>query len=226
MVHVLPNLPTLKDSLATIPVIAIDGPSASGKGTVARRVAAALGFHYLESGALYRLVALVGGNAEDAARNLDVAFRDGKIFLKEQDVTDKVRHEAVGVLASEVAKLPAVRAALLARQRSFRRPPGLVADGRDMGTVVFPDAALKVFLTASAQARAQRRYKQLIDKGNSANLATLSRALEERDQRDATRTVAPLKPAADAVSVDSSALTIDEVVDQVLSRYRERMIRQ
>jgi len=116
--------------------------------------------------------------------------------------------------------------ALLARQRAFRRPPGLVADGRDMGTVVFPDAALKVFLTASAQARAQRRYKQLIDKGNSANLATLSRALEERDQRDATRTVAPLKPAADAVSVDSSALTIDEVVDQVLKRYRERMLRQ
>lgn len=207
-------------------MIAIDGPSASGKGTVASRVAAALGFHYLESGALYRLVALAGGNAEEAARNLDVAFRDRKIFLKEQDVTDKIRHEAIAVQASEVAKLPAVRAALLERQRSFRRPPGLVADGRDMGTVVFPDAALKVFLTASAQARAQRRYKQLIDKGNSANLATLSRALEERDQRDATRTVAPLKPAADAVSVDSSALTIDEVVDQVLSRYRERMIRQ
>jgi CMP/dCMP kinase len=211
---------------APVPVIAIDGPSASGKGTVASRVAAALGFHYLESGALYRLVALAGGNAEEAARNLDVAFRDGKIFLKEQDVTDKIRHEAVGVQASEVAKSPAVRAALLERQRSFRRPPGLVADGRDMGTVVFPDAALKVFLTASAQARAQRRYKQLIDKGNSANLATLSRALEERDQRDATRTVAPLKPAADAVSVDSSALTIDEVVDQVLKRYRERMLRQ
>jgi cytidylate kinase len=216
----------VKNSPGAVPVIAIDGPSASGKGTVASRVAAALGFHYLESGALYRLVALAGGNAEEAARNLEVDFRDGLIFLQEQDVTDKVRHEAVGVQASEVAKLPAVRAALLERQRSFRRPPGLVADGRDMGTVVFPDAVLKVFLTASAQARAQRRYKQLIDKGNSANLATLSRALEERDQRDATRTVAPLKPAADAVSVDSSALTIDEVVDQVLSRYRERMLRQ
>jgi cytidylate kinase len=209
-----------------VPVIAIDGPSASGKGTVASRVAAALGFHYLESGALYRLVALAGGNAEEAARSLDVAFRDGKIFLKEQDVTDKIRSEVIGVRASEVAKLPAVRTALLERQRAFRRPPGLVADGRDMGTVVFPDAVLKVFLTASPQARAQRRYKQLIDKGNSANLATLSRELEERDQRDATRTVAPLKPAADAVSVDSSALTIDEVVDQVLKRYRERMIRQ
>jgi cytidylate kinase len=207
-------------------VIAIDGPSASGKGTVASRVAAALVFHYLESGALYRLVALAGGNADEAARNLDAAFRDGRIYLKEQDVTDKIRNEAVGVRASEVAKLPAVRAALLERQRTFRRAPGLVADGRDMGTVVFPDAVLKVFLTASPEARAQRRYKQLIDKGNSANLATLSRELEERDQRDATRTVAPLKPAADAVSVDSSALTIDEVVDQVLKRYRERMVQQ
>jgi len=213
-------------SPGAVPVIAIDGPTASGKGTVASRVAAALGFHYLESGALYRLVALAGGNAAQAARSLDADFRDGKIFLNKQDVTEKIRNEAVGVRASEVAKLSAVRTALLERQRAFRRPPGLVADGRDMGTVVFPDAALKVFLTASPQARAQRRYKQLIDKGNSANLATLSRELEERDQRDATRTVAPLKPAADAVSVDSSALTVDEVVDQVLKRYRERMLRQ
>jgi cytidylate kinase len=210
-----------------VPVIAIDGPSASGKGTVASRVAATLGFHYLESGALYRLVALAGGSdPARAAVDLDVAFRDGIIILSGQDVTDAMRAEAVGVRASEIAGLAAVRSALLERQRAFRRPPGLVADGRDMGTVVFPDAVLKVFLTASPQARAQRRYKQLIDKGNSANLATLSRELEERDQRDATRTVAPLKPAADAVSVDSSALTIDEVVDQVLKRYRERMIRQ
>jgi cytidylate kinase len=189
-------------------------------------VAAALGFHYLESGALYRLVALAGGKPEEAARNLDAAFRGGKIYLKEQDVTEKIRDEAMGVRASEIAGLAAVRSALLERQRAFRRAPGLVADGRDMGTVVFPDAVLKVFLTASPQARAQRRYKQLIDKGNSANLATLSRELEERDQRDATRTVAPLKPAADAVSVDSSALTIDEVVDQILNRYWERMLRQ
>jgi cytidylate kinase len=210
----------------SVPVIAIDGPSASGKGTVASRVAAALGFHYLESGALYRLVALAGGDAEETARDLEAAFRDGKIYLKEQDVTQEIRSEAVGVRASEIAGFRAVRNALLQRQRAFRRPPGLVADGRDMGTVVFPDAVVKVFLTASAEARAQRRYKQLIDKGNSANLATLSRELEERDQRDATRTVAPLKPAADAVSVDSSALTIDEVVDLVLKRYRERMIRQ
>jgi len=208
--------------MAGAPVIAIDGPSASGKGTVASQVAARLGFHYLESGALYRLVALAGGAVpEDTARHLDVAFRDGRIYLKKQDVTEKIREEAIGVQASEVARLPAVREALLARQRAFRLPPGLVADGRDMGTVVFPDAVLKVFLTASVAVRAQRRYKQLIDKGNSANLATLSRELEERDQRDATRKVAPLKPAADAVSVDSSELTVDEVVDRVLKKYRE-----
>ena len=206
---------------ASIPVIAIDGPSASGKGTIASRVAAALGFHYLESGALYRLVALAGGVPAQSARQLDVAFRDGKIFLKEQDVTEYIRAETVGVRASEVAKLPEVRAALLERQRAFRRSPGLVADGRDMGTVVFPDAVLKVFLTASVQVRAQRRYKQLIDKGNHANLAALSRDLEERDQRDAARAVAPLKPAADAVSIDSSDLTVDEVVGRVLKKYRE-----
>jgi CMP/dCMP kinase len=220
---VLPHFASVKNSPGTVPVIAIDGPSASGKGTVASRVAAALGFHYLESGALYRLVALAGGTSPaETAKHLPVAFRESRIFLAEQDVTENIREEAVGVRASEVARLPAVRAALLERQRAFRQPPGLVADGRDMGTVVFPDAVLKVFLTASVAVRAERRYKQLIDKGNSANLATLSRELEERDQRDATRSVAPLKPAADAVSVDSSALTIDEVVDQVLKRYRER----
>jgi len=189
---------------------------------VASRVAAKLGFHYLESGALYRLVALAGGAPVQAAKQLEVVFRGGRIFLEEQDVTEKIREEKVGVQASEVAKISGVRTALLERQRSFREPPGLVADGRDMGTVVFPDAVLKVFLTASVAVRAQRRYKQLIDKGNSANLATLSRELEERDQRDATRTVAPLKPAADAVSVDSSELTVDEVVDRVLKKYRER----
>ena len=204
------------------PVVAIDGPSASGKGTVASRVAAQLGFHYLESGALYRLVALAGGVPKESARVLDAAFHDGKIWLTKQDVTEAVREEAIGVRASEVARIPEVRAALLARQRAFRQAPGLVADGRDMGTVVFPDAVLKVFLTASTATRAQRRYKQLIDKGNSANLAALSRDLEERDQRDAAREVAPLKPAADAVSVDSSDLTIDQVVDRVLELYRER----
>ncbi len=210
-----------------VPVIAIDGPSASGKGAVASRVAAALGFHYLESGALYRLVALAGGESpEEIARSLDVAFHGNMIFLEKHDVTDKIREEAVGLRASEIASLPAVRSALLERQRAFRQAPGLVADGRDMGTVVFPDAVLKVFLTASVAVRAQRRYKQLIDKGNHANLAALSRDLEERDKRDAARAVAPLKPAADAVSVDSSEMTIDAVVDQVLNKYRERMVRQ
>jgi len=206
-----------------VPVIAIDGPSASGKGTVASRVAAALGFHYLESGALYRLVALAGGSApEKTAANMEVAFAGDKISLSGQDVTDAVRREDIGNRASEIARIPAVRTALLERQRAFRKPPGLVADGRDMGTVVFPDAVLKVFLTASVQTRAQRRYKQLIDKGNHANLAALSRDLEERDKRDAARAVAPLKPAADAVSLDSSGLTIDEAVERVLKEYRER----
>lgn len=206
-----------------VPVIAIDGPSASGKGTVASLVAAALAFHYLESGALYRLVAYVGGTdpARDAAQ-LDVAFRDGRIFLSGQDVTDPIHAEAVGNRASEVAKMPEVRAALLERQRAFRRAPGLVADGRDMGTVVFPDASLKVFLTASVGVRARRRHKQLIDKGIHANLATLSRDLEERDARDAARAVAPLRPAEDAVLLDSTALTIDEVVDKVLMLFRKR----
>jgi cytidylate kinase len=204
------------------PVVAIDGPSASGKGTVASRVAAALGFHYLESGALYRLVALAAGEAPElAAAAMEVEFLSNKIYLDKQDVTEGIREEAVGVRASQIAKLPGVRTALLERQRAFRRPPGLVADGRDMGTVVFPDAVLKVFLTASVAVRAQRRYKQLIDKGKHANLAALSRALEERDQRDAARKVAPLKPAADAVLLDSSELTVDEVVDRVLNKYRE-----
>ena len=211
----------------SVPVVAIDGPSASGKGAVALRVSQALGFHCLESGALYRLVALAGPETpEHTAASMEIRFQEGRIFLSGQDVTDALRDEAVAARASDVARRPGVRTALLQRQRAFRQPPGLVAEGRDMGTVVFPDAELKVFLTATPAVRAQRRYKQLIDKGNSANLATLSRALEERDQRDATRAVAPLKPAADAVSVDSSALTIDEVVDQVLKRYRERMLRQ
>ena len=169
-------------------------------------------------------MALAGGEApEKAATELKVEFLDGKIILSGQDVTDKLRDESIGERASEIAKLPAVRAALLERQRSFRRPPGLVADGRDMGTVVFPDAVLKVFLTASIATRARRRHKQLNDKGNRATLAALSGALEERDKRDAARAVAPLKPATDAVSLDSSNMTVDEVVEQVLNEYRERM---
>jgi len=213
------------------PVIAIDGPSASGKGTVAKRVAAALGFHYLESGALYRLVALAslrnGVSVDDEpglarlASSLDVGFKDGAIFLAGEDVTVALLDESSGSRASEVARHPAVRAALLERQRSFRQPPGLVAEGRDMGTVVFPDAGLKVFLTASVAERARRRYKQLIDKGIHANLAALSRDLAERDARDSARTVAPLAAAPDAVQLESSELSLDQVVAQVVRWYRE-----
>jgi cytidylate kinase len=206
------------------PVIAIDGPSASGKGTIAKRVAAALGFHYLESGALYRLVALLAfrrGIEEEraiaqAAEQMDVAFLDDEILLEDQDVSAQIRHEQIGNRASDVARMPAVRQALLTRQRAFRQPPGLVADGRDMGTVVFPDANLKVFLTATPEVRARRRYKQLIEKGIAANLAALSRDLAERDARDANRAVAPLIPAPDAQVLDSSALSIEEVVERIL----------
>ena len=208
-----------------VPVIAIDGPSASGKGAVAQRVAASLGFHCLESGALYRLVALAGPEApEDTARSMDVEFRDGRIFLLGQDVTEKLRAEEVGVRASDVAQRPALRQALLHRQRAFRRAPGLVAEGRDMGSVVFPDAQLKVFLTATLAVRAQRRYKQLIDKGIDANLHALSRDLEQRDARDAARKVAPLAPAPDALLLDTSEKTLDEVVGVILGWCRERQL--
>lgn len=207
------------------PVIAIDGPSASGKGAVAQRVAEALGFHYLESGALYRLVALAGPEApEKAAASMPVGFRGGRIFLSGQDVTDRLRDEDVGVRASEIAQRPGVREALLVRQRAFRGPPGLVADGRDMGTTVFPDAALKVFLTATPEVRAQRRYKQLIDKGIDANLHALSRDLEQRDARDAARAVAPLASAPDALLLDTSERSLDEVVGVVLGWCRERKL--
>ena len=212
------------------PVIAIDGPSASGKGTIARRVADELSFHYLESGALYRLIALVSLRdrigAEKAlaevAERMAVSFAGDKILLSDQDVTLDVRSEEVGRRASEVAKLPEVRRRLLSRQRAFRRPPGLVADGRDMGTVVFPDATFKVFLTASPEVRAQRRYKQLIDKGIPANLRSLSRDLAERDARDRNRAVAPLVPAPDSQVLDSSALSIDAVAELIVSWFRER----
>ena len=207
----------------TAPVVAIDGPSASGKGVVAQRVARALGFHCLESGALYRLVALAGPEApESTAQRMQVEFRDGRIYLSGQDVTDSLRSEPVGLKASEIAQRPGVRTALLQRQRAFRRLPGLVAEGRDMGTVVFPDAGLKVFLTASVSVRAQRRYKQLIDKGIDANLHALSRDLAQRDERDAARAVAPLAPAPDALLLDSSELPVDEVVGRILGWCRER----
>jgi len=214
----------------SVPVIAIDGPSASGKGTIAKRVAAALGFHYLESGALYRLVALLafrrGLEKEDAiaqaAAQMDVVFLEDEILLEDQDVSAQIRHEEIGNRASDVARMPTVRQALLTRQRAFRQLPGLVADGRDMGTVVFPDAALKIFLTASPEVRARRRYKQLIEKGIAANLAALSRDLVERDARDANRALAPLVPAPDSQVLDSSALSVEAVVDRILKSWRDK----
>jgi len=214
------------------PVIAIDGPSASGKGTVAQRVADELGFHYLDSGALYRLVALAsareGVSSDDpaglarVARDLPASFRGEQVFLSDQDVTDDLRSEDCGRRASEVAAVPAVREALLARQRAFRQEPGLVADGRDMGSQVFADAPLKVYLTATAEVRALRRYNQLNDKGIHANLRALSRDLAERDARDMARAVAPLVPAPGALQLDTSDLSIDEVVCRIVGWYRGR----
>ena len=213
-------------------MIAIDGPSASGKGTIARHVADALGFHYLESGALYRLVALASlrRKVKDEitlariAADMDVAFLKDKVLFEKEDVSDAIRTEACSSRASEVAGLPLVRQALLKRQRAFRRSPGLVADGRDMGTVVFPDAALKVFLTARPEVRAERRYKQLIDKGIHANLRALSRDLEKRDARDTSRAVAPLVPAPDSQVLDSTALSIEQVGEQILNLYKQRVL--
>lgn len=214
------------------PVIAIDGPTASGKGTIAQRVAESLGFRYLDSGALYRLVALAvlrdGSDPDDAgqaarvAAGMDPRFEGGRIRLGGSDVTDAIRGEEVSQAASRVAVHPEVRRALLELQRSQRQAPGLVADGRDMGTVVFPDAALKVYLTASVAARAARRHKQLIEKGFPSNIDTLAQELRARDQRDSERAAAPLRPAEDAYRLDSSELTIDEVVAQVLSWYAEK----
>jgi len=217
---------------SSTPVIAVDGPAASGKGTIAAAVAHALGFHYLDSGSLYRLVALqalrtgTGFDEEEALANfatqLDVAFVAGKILLEGDDVTADIRGERVSTGASEVAVHGAVRTALIGRQRAFCRPPGLVADGRDMGTVVFPDAPLKVFLTATAEERARRRHKQLIAKGISVTMDSLLRDIRERDARDAGRAAAPLRPADDAVLLDTTELTIDEVVARCLSLWRER----
>ncbi len=214
---------------AKIPVITIDGPTASGKGTVAQKVARELGFHYLDSGALYRLTALSvlrrGVALDDehalakAAEHLHCHFDGGHIFLANEDVSQAIRAEEVGNTASKIAALITVRQALYGLQLSFRKPPGLVADGRDMGTVIFPGARLKVFLTASVEARATRRYKQLIDKGFSANIEDISRDLKERDERDMNRSSAPLKAAEGAYHLDTSDMTADEAVQQVLSWY-------
>lgn len=218
--------------MSAIPVIAIDGPTASGKGTVAQRVAAALGWHYLDSGALYRLTALraieTGVSADDSAALAKIAaglkpiFAGDCIELDGRDVARDIRREDVGAYASRIAVHAQVRDALFGLQRGFRRAPGLVADGRDMGTVVFPDAALKVYLTASVEARAERRHKQLKDKGFSSNIVTLLQDLQARDQRDANRAAAPLKPAEDAYQLDTSTLDIDQVVARVLRWYGER----
>jgi cytidylate kinase len=209
-----------------IPVITIDGPTASGKGTVAARVADRIGYHLLDSGALYRLTALSAMRAGVAlddehavaglAESLPASFANGDIFLSGEEVGELIRAEEVGNNASKIAAIPSVRQALYALQLGFRKAPGLVADGRDMGTVIFPSARLKVFLTASVEARAQRRYKQLIGKGFSANMDDLLADLQARDDRDTHRTVAPLAAAEGAYILDTSDMTVDEAVEQVL----------
>ncbi|MCC6072577.1 (d)CMP kinase [Massilia sp. GCM10020059] len=214
-----------------IPVITIDGPTASGKGTVAHKVADKLGFHFLDSGSLYRLTALTalrrGADLRDEhaiaklAEHLPVSFAGGEILLAHENVTQAIRAEEVGNLASQIAALPTVRQALYALQLGFRKAPGLVADGRDMGTVIFPNAQLKVFLTASVEARAQRRYKQLIDKGFSANMEDLLSDLQARDDRDTHRAIAPLVPAEGAHFLDTSNMTADQAIEQVLKWYAQ-----
>jgi len=227
----------MSDSNPSVPIVTIDGPSSSGKGTISRIVASRVGWHLLDSGALYRLVAL-GAMLKDldaddveehvaVARSMRVEFGsvgagEERVLLDGRDVTQKIRTEQAGAGASRVAAWPAVRSALTDRQRSFAQAPGLVADGRDMGTVIFPGAQLKVFLTASAEERAQRRHKQLIGKGSAGSLAALSREIAERDLRDSTRQVAPLKPAPDAIQLDSTGLSIEDVVERVISLGRER----
>lgn len=217
-----------------IPVICIDGPTASGKGTVAAEVAKRLGYHFLDSGAMYRITAYAALQAglvidpahetaiAQLAKSLPVRFDGGRVYLGNEDVTDAIRTEEAGMNASRVSALPSVRTALVDLQHGFQRLPGLVADGRDMGTVIFPDAPLKVFLTASAACRAERRYKQLISKGFQANIDDLRADLEARDARDSSRSVAPLKPAQDALVLDNSTLTIEQAVNQVMNWWLER----
>jgi cytidylate kinase len=219
------------------PVLTIDGASGTGKGVVGQLVATRLGWNLLDSGALYRVLALAAQKhgvalenepaLEVLAEHLDVQFKvietgvPPHILLEGQDVTDTIRTEKMGNAASKVGTLPAVRAALLSRQRAFREPPGLVTDGRDMGTVVFPDAEIKIFLTASAEERARRRYNQLKEKGIDVNLDGLVEELRERDKRDQERAVAPLRPAVDAVRIDTDKLTIEQVVEKIMSEVRK-----
>ncbi len=216
----------------SVPVITLDGPSGSGKGTVGRAVAERLGWHFLDSGALYRvlgLAALRHGVALDdeatlatLAQDLDVTFQGERVILEGEDVSGAIRSEEAGAAASKVAALPAVRQALLARQRAFRRLPGLVADGRDMGTVVFPDAPLKVFLEASAEERARRRHAQLKAQGHDVNLDQIVADIRARDRRDRERAVAPLKPAEDAVVIDTTELAPEAVIEEILDLAKAR----
>ena len=221
-----------------VPVLTIDGPSGSGKGTIARAVADRLGWHMLDSGAIYRAVGYAAGvkdldlsDAEAVARcalEIRIDFRDPgdggdtRVIIDGEDATDAIRTETAGAAASAIAALPEVRKALVDKQLAFRQPPGLVADGRDMGTVIFPDAPLKVYLTATAECRAERRYKQLISKGLSANMADLLADLQARDARDMNRAAAPLKPAEDALHLDNSAGTIEQAVQQILTWWEQR----
>ena len=213
------------------PVIAIDGPSASGKGTVAQRVATALGYSHLDSGALYRLVAYAARERgvalddesalADISLNLNVLFSNNAIIMDRRDVSGAIRAEEISAAASTIAVLPKVRQALLERQRAFRQPPGLVAEGRDMGTVVFPDAVLKIYLTASAEIRAQRRHKQLMEKGMSASINTLLQEIRSRDARDSERALAPLQKSAEAIELDTTDMTVEAAVTRVLDLYRK-----
>lgn len=218
--------------MSDIPVITIDGPGGSGKGTVTALIAQALGWHVLDSGALYRVLALAAEQSQVALNNeaglramalqLQVEFTPGRTLLSGADISRAMRTEAVGALASQIAALPGVREGLLQRQQDFLQPPGLVADGRDMGTVVFPQAPLKIFLTASVEERARRRYLQLKDAGEAVILPDLVEEILERDERDTNRSVAPLKPADDALQLDSTTMTIEQVVERILSEARTR----
>ncbi len=220
--------------MADFPIITVDGPSGVGKGTLSQRLVEKLGFHFLDSGAIYRALAFgvlkqqldrVDTSAiVSLAQTLPVRFEQGSVYYENENISDLIRTEQVAAVASQVAAMPEVRAALLQRQRDFAQPPGLVADGRDMGTVVFPDAQVKLFLDASAEVRAQRRYNQLKEKGIDANIIEIEREIRDRDDRDRNRSVAPLRPAEDAVCIDTSMLDIEQVVQQACKILREKGI--